>query len=707
MRYLSYFVLGFAGACGVSAYWLGGFLPGAGGAALLLLGFLYYEKKKKRLPVGSLAAAGLLFGMLWFFVYEQIFLKPLSVFEGKKTEAEVLVTRGPEKTEGITVLGGKPCRVRLQVAEKEACLPGSRVHGTFLLERRARSFPSGLGTTLTASAQGPVKLLPAERKLSNLPFTLRRWSEGVMDFCIPGASGEFAKALMLGDTEGLDFITRWDLSTSGIRHMVAVSGLHMSILCLMISFLFLGNRWLSVLVGIPIMVLFGAVTGFSPSVLRAVIMMSFLMLARLVYRRYDPVTELSAAVLFMLLLDPMTITSVSFQLSVASVLGIFFHYRDLDLWLLKKFPVHRDFRDRIRNWLCSSLAVSISSLVFVTPLLAFHFGSISLIAPLTNLLTVFLVPPVFWGILLMLGLSLLSLRGAMILGTVLSLPIRWILVVSHGMARVPMAAVYTDSIYMVLWLLAVYAAGFCLLGHGRKRWRPFLGISLAGLFLASALSWGLPRMGTHVTALDAGNGRCILLQSQGKTYLVDCGGSRGDSLAEQAAQALLSQGVRHLDGLILTGLDEKHAGQAENLLKIVDTDALYVPDGKGLTEDPRLRLLRENTVFPLENGELTVIKGVSSGETACSLLFDSPDYDILIAGGGVQKLPCADCLVPDPGAGAEALPELLKAVKPEAVVLTPKGAAAWGKLDRNLKLGCQVLKWDRGGVLHLGRGRNG
>lgn len=57
---------------------------------------------------------------------------------------------------------------------------------------------------------------------------------------------------------------------------------------------------------------------------------------------------------------------------------------------------------------------------------------------------------------------------------------------------------------------------------------------------------------TRITVLDVGQGQCILLQSEGRTYMVDCGGDSDTETADIAAETLLSQGISRLDGLILT-----------------------------------------------------------------------------------------------------------------------------------------------------------
>lgn len=89
-----------------------------------------------------------------------------------------------------------------------------------------------------------------------------------------------AAALVLGDTSGLTYGQQTELSLSGIRHMTAMSGMHVSILFSLILLLTLRQRILSAVLGLPVIWLFAAMSGLTPSVVRAAVMLSLMQLAR-------------------------------------------------------------------------------------------------------------------------------------------------------------------------------------------------------------------------------------------------------------------------------------------------------------------------------------------------------------------------------------------------------------------------------------------
>ena len=94
--------------------------------------------------------------------------------------------------------------------------------------------------------------------------------------------------MLLGDSTALTHKENDVFKISGIRHIVAVSGLHISILFSLVYITFGKNRFLTAIIGIPALLLFAAMAGFTPSVIRACIMQILMILAMLINREYDP-----------------------------------------------------------------------------------------------------------------------------------------------------------------------------------------------------------------------------------------------------------------------------------------------------------------------------------------------------------------------------------------------------------------------------------
>ena len=736
MRYLSLFTGGFALSLLVSCYVLGAFPLGGLGALCLLLFLFLRRKRTKPLRILETVLLGAAMGFFFFWGFDKFYRQPLSACDRQQQELQITLTEIRQgkgfgsQAEGILHVNGLPYRVQVSLGKEHSFLPGDRIRGLFRISTIGEdgfyrgSAYKGEGFFLQVFEKNhSAELISRERNLWSAAGRLREYALGTITRCFPAKTAPFARALLLGDTSQLDFTARWDLRVSGIRHLVAVSGLHVSILCLLLSYATGQKPWLSAAAGIPVLILFSAAAGFSPSVVRASIMMTLLLLGRLFARRYDPLTELAAAALMMLILNPLTITSVSFQLSCCSVLGILMFYGRLRGRLLRCFPVCKDLRDRWIRWLCDSLSVSLSSLVFVTPLTMVYFGSVSLIAPLTNLLTVWLVPFLFLGILLLLLLNLFSATAAVGLGTLLSGIVSLILSLSHVLAGFPLAAIYTDGSIMGAAVVLIYGLGFYFLRGKNPEVRYFLGFSGTSLILLLLLSWCLPRIpAVTVTVLDVGQGQSILLKTRGSSYLVDCGGDRQDYVAELAAETLLSQGIFRLDGLILTHFDRDHVGAADEFLSVIPADKIFLPPREDLPPDERL--VQVWSELPIHEKHMTLnLYGsesqASSNESGLCVLLDSEEYDILITGDRSEegeklllsnhRIPQVDCLIAGHhGAETSTGLELLRAARPETVIISagrqnPYGHPSAKTLLRLKKFGCEIRRTDLEGTITIRR----
>ena len=733
MRYLTYFTAGLVGACLLRGY---GIPVGAAGEAAVLLGcFLswLYGKRRKIRPVLPLILSGILAGLLLFGVYENLYLKPARQYRDRTVTTEFLVTRYPEKREkgcrvrGILRLEGIPYGAELYLPESQELEPGNRLTGRLCLQLALRTEAGSYarqGAAFQIFPEGELSRFPMEAVPAwTAPARLSRWLQEKIGQLFPADTAGFAKALLLGDSSGLSYDTRWALERSGIRHMVAVSGLHVTVLCALLGKFTRKRKYLTFLLGIPMLGIFAAVIGFTPSVMRACIMMGMFLLARVLRRQYEPVSELAAAVLLMVTVQPLTVLEPGFQLSCASVLGIFLIYPRIHEPLRKRIPWKNKVKKRLLSFLAESVCLSLSATALVLPLTAFYFGSISLIGPLTNLVTIWLVPLLFWGILLVLALGVLLPGPAALLGAFLSFGIRWVLAAAEFFSAFPLAAVYTHNPAIWVFLIFFYGFGlYCLWGREKKIRLYCLG-TLGAFLLTLTVGWGLPHLArAGITMLDVGQGQCVLLRSRGRAYLVDCGGDRDEYAGDLAAKTLLSQGVTRLDGLILSHFDRDHVGGAPYLLKHIPADAIYLPDHELLPADPRIRRVKELTRLNFSDTSLWIYPGkprAEGNEMSLAVLLDSQVYDILITGDlgeegeahllSAYSLPRVDCLAAGHhGSAGSTSEQLLRRIRPKTALISAGknnryGHPAESTLLRLRAYGCQIRRTDLDGTITIWR----
>lgn len=739
MRKLLYFTVGFCGACAAAAYgedWKHRlvFL-----AAILVLGTAG-GKGAGLLRRGLTVLLGCILGICWFSAFDAHYLACARQMDGESRPAEIRVADFSEEgdygtvAEGTLIVEGKPYQARVYLSEDAALTPGDYLYGTFFFRYtgpagdRESQYHQGKAVFLLAYQENSVTAADYPPSRRDIPARIRHKVKRIIDDAFPEDTSAFAKALLLGDTSGLSYETDTDLKVSGIRHVVAVSGLHISVLFAMLAALTFHRKWLTALLGVPVLAVFAAVAGFTPSVCRACLMCGLMLLAMLCSREYDGPTALSFAVLVILLINPLAVTSVSLQLSVASVSGIFLFGEGIRKWITARFAEGK--RSRISSalvkWFASSVSLSLSAMFLTTPLCAYYFGMVSLIGPVTNLLTLWVISFVFCGIMAVCGLYLLIPSCAQFLAGCVSAPIRYVLLTAKILAEVPMAAVYTASVYITVWLVFVYLMLLCFLFSRNRRPKVLTCCAVLGLCAALLAGWTenlLPQV--QFTVLDVGQGQCLLFQTEGRTFLVDCGGDSDSAAADRAAAELLSRGISRLDGMILTHLDRDHAGGAVNLLTRLPTDLLIlpaVPSELAFETGGEILYASEPLALRVGNTNIEIYPPTfpgNSNEMSLCILFDTEKCDILVTGDRsgfgerallrYARIQDVDILVAGHhGSRHSACEELLAAVTPEIVCISVGKYNSYGHpapelLQRLQDFGCSIYRTDQHGTITIRR----
>lgn len=739
MRKLMWFTIGFTAACTLGVWVIGvNFLISSVLAAFITC-LIVRKFGFRRIAVFCL---GCCVGLVWYLCFQKYYLLPAHAMDGETVNTTVTATDCSYETDyGATVDGefthdGKTYKIRLYMNSPEPLLPGDTISGSFRLRytapggMRAPTYHAGEGILFLGYERGYAKIRHAAgAELQYASIYLRQLICSILERCFPADVIPFAKALLLGLDYELDYETDTALKISGIRHIIAVSGLHVAILYTMLRAVTLNRRWLTALVGIPTLALFCAVASFTPSVTRACIMVGLMILAQLLDREYDSATALSFAVLMMLMYHPLVITSVSFQMSVACVAGILLFQEPISKWIQSKIgiPQGKNLKARINHWFTSSVSISLSAMSLTVPMSAYYFGTVSLVGVLTNLLTLWAVSLAFYGIVAVCILSLVWIQGAALLALITAIPMRYVLWMANLLSQFPLAAMYTASPYIIIWLLLVYVLLVVFLLSRNKMPRVLICCAVLMLCLALLVSWTEHSFSdVHFTALDVGQGQSLILHYDGKTFLIDCGGSNDEIAANIAAETLLSRGITHLDGIILTHGDRDHAGGIPYLLTRISTGFLMLPSN---TDPETVTQLSENMngelipvdadmSLPLDSGEITVFGptfAAESNENSLCILFESENCAILVTGDRSQlgellllhdaSLPDVDLLVAGHHGSKNSTSEaLLNTVTPETVFISVGKFNAYGHpagelLDRLIGHGCDIYRTDLFGTL--------
>lgn len=214
-------------------------------------------------------------------------------------------------------------------------------------------------------------------------------------------AGPILQALAVGDQSDITPELRDSYSRTGVVHLLSVSGLHVGIVFLILNLMFGWIRLFrhgTVALGIVVilcLVCYAALTGLSPSVIRAVTMFSLLQIGLMLSRYTNSLNTLCAAALLLLIWNPYNLYHIGFQLSFAAMVGIITLYQPIArLWM----PRHVLLR-----WLWSLSLVGITAQIGTFPLVMYHFGQLQLAGLLLNPLIWFTVPVIIGGSLLYLA----------------------------------------------------------------------------------------------------------------------------------------------------------------------------------------------------------------------------------------------------------------------------------------------------------------
>lgn len=591
------------------------------------------------------------------------------------------------------------------------------------------------GVYLTASARADPELRPG-RPLAHLPARIARAVSGMIDRLFPADTSPFLRSLMLGDKSELyaDEGQTLALSRAGLMHLAAVSGMHIAFLVELLQ-LILGRTRRSSLLCIALVWLFVLATGAQPSAVRAGVMQSLLVLAPAVRRENDPVTSLSAALALILLGNPHAAASVSLQLSFAAMAGLLCFSERLNDALLAALP-----EGRVRDLLRGSAAVAASSLsvmAFTVPLTAVHFGTVSLLAPVCNILCLPVVSLCFCGAYLSCALAALFWPLGAAAAWLTAWTARYILLAARLISAVPFACVYIRGPFLTVWLGLCYAfALIAALSRASVRFRLLFPAALSAAALALCLVSAKVSYASGrgvVSVLDVGQGQCISVFSGERTLMIDCGGLWSGKNAGETAGAYLSAcGREGVDVLLLTHLHADHANGVTMLLEMTKVGQLWLPerpnDEDGLLEEilqsarehrVPVRYVREDTALELgglrvqlyapgqEGGEneRCVMAAVSLGDYDMLVTADAPksaerelvekkelhDMELLIAGHHGSRYACSGELLGSIGADTAVI----------SVGYNNFGHPTYETLERLAAYGYSIWRTDLNGTVEI------
>lgn len=440
---------------------------------------------------------------------------------------------------------------------------------------------------------------------------LREAMTAKMRAAMPEGDAAILQGALFGGYSGIPTDTVREFATTGIVHILSVSGSHIALAAGAVYWLGaaagMRRQSLASLAALAIL-LYAALAGFSPPVVRSVLMGLISLFAAVWGREKDSVNALALTAGAMLLVEPALLDDISFQLSCSATAGLVLLHAKTQAWLAF-----------LPAWLAKPFAATAAAQLGALPVMACYFNAMPLISFAANLLV---VPAIELTVVLGLAggfVALMVPAAGHLLLVGCSLILSAARHVNSGLALLPLA-VYLPP--FTLWLSAVYY-GFILWLYGYPSllptpafvWRHYrrkavMTLVLLTTLLAVAVLWPRP---LSVHFIDVGQGDATLVVTpRGRAVLIDAGGSgTGFDIGERVIYPYLRRlDITALDYLILTHGHQDHAGGAAAVAAAVPVGQVIRPSEEQTAAVRALSRSRDIPAIPAHSGQSILLDGV-------------------------------------------------------------------------------------------------
>ena len=307
-------------------------------------------------------------------------------------------------------------------------------------------------------------------------YSLRENMSQTLEKVLPEPQASLSQAITLGIRGNIHPSIKEDLSKTGTAHLLAISGLHLSILTgiiLATGMRMWGKRhYIYIWATMVIIWLYAMIAGMNPPVVRAAIMVSVFLIADLLGRQRSVVTALAFTAAVMVAINPQILWMTSFQMSFTAMLGLVLMTPLLRVWGRKMIGNFWGTNKPVVNFLNTandSMSISLGAVIGVGPLIAFYFGIVSFVSVPATMLTLPALPGAIISSACTGLAGLFSLTFAQFTGWLAWFFLSYILFVIRVFSIIPSSSVEVSiNIFAVLVYYVGLAIPFFVF---RNRWR--------------------------------------------------------------------------------------------------------------------------------------------------------------------------------------------------------------------------------------------
>ena len=371
---------------------------------------------------------------------------------------------------------------------------------------------------------------------------------------------------------------------SGLLHILAASGMNVGFI---FSFWFFIMTFLrvpykpTVVTGMFLVIGYTLMTGLGASVVRAALMLLFVLAGKLIDRDAHTISLLSFVAVIMLLYNPAYINDVGFQLSFLVTFG-----------LLTTANIIIKKTDKIPDKVLSIILIPIVAQIWVAPVQMFYFNTFSLYSILANITSsILLIVISFTGFIS----SVLAIFPPIadfvcfVSDFVNNYLISALVCISDFFGNLPHSLIQTthpNIIQIAVYYLMLISASF-LIKYNHYKKAVITVVSVSFILILSTVS--IPDKNLEITAFDVGNADSFMIKTpQNKYFFIDTGKMPYGSGNSQAKIIMLKylkdRGIKNIEGLIVTHFDNDHAGGTSEFMQNINIKKLYLNSTKADTQ---------------------------------------------------------------------------------------------------------------------------
>ena len=450
---------------------------------------------------------------------------------------------------------------------------------------------------------------------------------------------------------------------SGLLHILAASGMNVSIIFGI--WFFIGTRLrlnyrLTILIGALLVAFYTLMTGMGPSVLRAALMIEFVLLGKLIDRAADSIALVFFVAFLMLLYNPAMINDVGFQLSFVVTFALMFYCP----------PVLEGIKNKYAEFLAGAVLIPFVAQLWASPIQMFYFNTYATYSVLANFaITIFIMIISFLGfvgsILAMIPVDAFADKVCMVFSYILNPVVSVLINISNFFSQLPyslIGTIHPHIAQMSLYYGALIVFGFAL--RNKFQNKKFLYAFVVLVVLCAMSFVKIPSKSLDIIVFDVGNADSFLIKTPKNKYImIDTAHGRyeGSNATFSQADAIMNKylkdnGIRSLELLILTHFDADHSGGAIDVMKTVRVEKVllssfrrdsnlkravfkHLADNNIAFEDAKnnTKVYEEgNIVLRTYTPDFTVEPNDNDNSTAALLSYG--DFDMLfMADGGVRS----------------------------------------------------------------------